>query len=473
MRKPEKLYVENGTVGETVSRTKFPVSTSDVKIELPGVTSGAFLDEGIEMLEMDISNKIVYLKGNWLNRRVLENNSYLFLLKRANLKKSLRFVKLFHAVTNSQASTKVVLADTVTSQELFDFVGPSGSPSVIGKAVFSLLPQNVNPPNTLSFGFAHEKTMEGSAYGAKLHWKNTAEVNRNVLRWRAVPRVKRETILAYQVAQGGTYTVLPSAFVSSEWGSGESLSVQGKIVSVDVLSGGEFMGVPSLSAFWPGADGASFSLGMSGNSLQSVTVVTGGTGYNSTPIFSFSGATVVSSPTLKAHLGIAEILTESRGYDYVEIPTFSLRGGSGEGGSVTVSLNVSNEGTVDFVTVLQGGSGYVDKSSLVFSGGGGIGAQGYVNVSDGEIVSAVIVEGGYGYTSAPIVGVTGNGASASMVATVSLYSDWNYVEIDPFVPEYTLENLNKNAEYEWQVYSSTAKRDDLNSFSPSLKFKFF
>jgi hypothetical protein len=189
-----------------VSQTKFPVSSSDVKIELPGATSGIFLDEGIEILQIDIPNRAVYLAGNWMNKRALENNAYSFSLRRANLRQPLRFVKLLHATINSQASTKVVLADTVTSADLFDFVGPSGAPSAIGKANFSLIPQNINPPNTLSFNFSQEKVVNGTQFGANFAWANSSAVIRNVLRWRAVPRVKRVTILDYEVLSGGQYS---------------------------------------------------------------------------------------------------------------------------------------------------------------------------------------------------------------------------------------------------------------------------
>jgi hypothetical protein len=452
-----------------VSQTKFPVSSSDVKIELPGATSGIFLDEGIEILQIDIPNRAVYLAGNWMNKRALENNAYSFSLRRANLRQPLRFVKLLHATIDSQASTKVVLADTVTSADLFNFVGPSGAPSVIGKANFSLIPQNINPPNTLSFNFSQEKVVNGTQFGANFAWTNSSAVIRNVLRWRAVPRVKRVTILDYEVLSGGQYSVLPTANVKSSWGSGESLSVQGSIDTVNVSNGGNVVGTPTLNAFYPGAYGASFSLGMSGSQVVSVTVISGGTGYNGTPVFSIIGATVISSPSFSALLKVSQIVTESRGYDYIETPTFSFAGGSGSGASVSVSLTVSNEGMVDFVRVEAGGTGYADKSALIVDGN----AQGYVNVVDGSIVSAVLTDTGYGYTASPSVGVTGPGASASLVATVSLYADWNYVEIDPLFPAYSLTGLNKHSEYEWQVYSATKKKQDLNSFSPSLKFKFF
>jgi hypothetical protein len=492
-------YIENATSNELASTSKFPISTSEVKIELPGYT-GEDLVDGIEIVEIDLVNKILYLKGNWLNRRALENTYYRFQLRRGNLRKNMQFVKLYHGYASDsclrwsseaiweeetdtwdcdqeskEKVTKVVLDNHVTSADLFDFIGLSGAPTAIGKANFSLYSQNMNPPNSHSHSFAQEKIvgLGLNEYGIKMSWINSADVNQNVLRWRAVPRVKRSTTLHYTVENAGQYSSLPVPTVKSEWGSGETISLVGTIVSVSVDNGGEFVGTPLLTASYPGAFGASFSVSMSGNSVAAVNVISGGIGFNKAPSFSFSGATVVSTPSFSTLLGIADVRTESKGYDYVDSPTISLQGGSGAGGSISAITEVSNDGMVDYVRVIDGGIGYVNRSQLTFSGGGGVGARGYVNVVNDTIASVTITDNGYGYTSAPTVGVTGAGASASLLATVSLYDDWNYVNIDPSVSTYTLSGLDKYAEYEWQLYSSTHKKENLNSFSPSLKFKFF
>jgi hypothetical protein len=269
--------------------------------------------------------------------------------------------------------TKVVLDNHVTSADLFDFIGLSGAPTAIGKANFSLYSQNMNPPNSHSHSFAQEKIvgLGLNEYGIKMSWINSADVNQNVLRWRAVPRVKRSTTLHYTVENAGQYSSLPVPTVKSEWGSGETISLVGTIVSVSVDNGGEFVGTPLLTASYPGAFGASFSVSMSGNSVAAVNVISGGTGFNKAPSFSFSGATVVSTPSFSTLLGIADVRTESKGYDYVDFPTISLQGGSGAGGSISAITEVSNDGMVDYVRVIDGGIGYVNRSQLTFSGGGG------------------------------------------------------------------------------------------------------
>lgn len=50
---------------------------------------------------------------------------------------------------------------------------------------------------------------------------------------------------------------------------------------------------------------------------------------------------------------------------------------------------------------------------------------------------------------------------------------WNYVDVDPHVHACTVGNFNKYIEYEWQVYSAIAKKENFTSYSAPLKFKFF
>ena len=64
-------------------------------------------------------------------------------------------------------------------------------------------------------------------------------------------------------------------------------------------------------------------------------------------------------------------------------------------------------GSLGRIQVVNGGSGYQDGDSIIFTGGSGYGANGYVNVSGGVIISATInahsdgayVIGGEGYTN--------------------------------------------------------------------------
>ena len=80
---------------------------------------------------------------------------------------------------------------------------------------------------------------------------------------------------------------------------------------------------------------------------------------------------------------------------------------------------VNPTGGVRSVTVGSGGTGYTNGTAVTFSGGGGSGAAGTINVSSGVITSVSITSQGIGYTSAPTVSVTG-GSGASLTAVIEI-----------------------------------------------------
>lgn len=73
---------------------------------------------------------------------------------------------------------------------------------------------------------------------------------------------------------------------------------------------------------------------------------------------------------------------------------------------------------VGSVTITGGGTGYVQGAAVVFTGGGGQGAAGTLNVTDGVVDSITMTSYGFGYTSAPVVSApTGADLVASAVLT--------------------------------------------------------
>ena len=73
--------------------------------------------------------------------------------------------------------------------------------------------------------------------------------------------------------------------------------------------------------------------------------------------------------------------------------------------------------TVIGLAITAGGSGYT-TATLSFSGGGGTGAAGKVQLRGGVVVGILVTAGGTGYTSAPTVAVVGDGTSATVTAYV-------------------------------------------------------
>lgn len=80
---------------------------------------------------------------------------------------------------------------------------------------------------------------------------------------------------------------------------------------------------------------------------------------------------------------------------------------------------VSAIGSVESVTVTNGGTGYTGTPTVAFTGGGGTGATGTAVVVAGVITGVTITNPGSGYTSAPTVAFTGAGDDAAGAAVLS------------------------------------------------------
>ena len=103
-------------------------------------------------------------------------------------------------------------------------------------------------------------------------------------------------------------------------------------------------------------------------------------------------------------------------------------------------------GIVNGVSIGAGGSGYT-SATVQFNGGGAtVQATGTVTLT-GDAVSAInIITGGYGYTSAPTVTISGDGSSATATATVNL--NWTISQsssgANKFLPAHTVKVVNTN-----------------------------
>jgi hypothetical protein len=76
--------------------------------------------------------------------------------------------------------------------------------------------------------------------------------------------------------------------------------------------------------------------------------------------------------------------------------------GNGTGAALTP---VITDGVVTSVTIVTGGTGYMDGQNLAFVGAG-TGAIAEIAVTDGVITGITVTEGGTGYTTAPIATVS-------------------------------------------------------------------
>lgn len=84
-------------------------------------------------------------------------------------------------------------------------------------------------------------------------------------------------------------------------------------------------------------------------------------------------------------------------------------------GTSLVGTKVTNGGT----GYLYGGSGYLEPSAILISGGGGTGASLRARVKDGKVVWLSIVAPGTNYTSTPVITIAAPGTAATAAAVVA------------------------------------------------------
>ncbi len=472
--------IENGTIpkGLTVSSEfSFPIYSSDIELEIPGSTNSIVYDEGIPIVSIDLSELSLTIEGNWKNRRLLQNESTLFIRKYSN---NIQFS--YSRIDNSpliSTNTKIFLSKETNVKDLYDFIGASGAPYSDAKVILGSKMQNTLQLNELSRNLKTEKFLGfDNTYDVKVSWENIPEVNKNILRWRASPLNKRQTLLNFNILEQGAYDSSINVKIESIYGSGISVTPINSVTKVDVISSGIFTGTASIRSSSLYGSGASFIASMTGSyptfTIDSVIIQNGGINYIVPPVVYVEND---SSTVFKSYIGITSINVLSAGINYISSPVVTVSGSTGPNGSIAdveASVEVFNSGKVDFVKILDSGTGYSSREQLSFYGGGGTGANGYILTDNGQIYDVIITDSGYGYTSNPsvdIISSTGTGANLNPIS--SLYADWNYIDVDAKIAAYSITNLNKNVTYEWQLFSSTADKNKQFLNTPIQSFKFY
>jgi len=143
--------------------------------------------------------------------------------------------------------------------------------------------------------------------------------------------------------------------------------------------------------------------------------------------------------------------------------------------SVTASLNLSNKGRVDYIRVLDGGSGYTGASVSISGSVLSDDAEATAIVTDGSIQNIIVTYPGHGYIGATVsITPTGTGGSgASAIANVDLYSEWVYEENLFTEKKKTIDGFKVNVPYEIQILASTDEHfRGLLSYSDSYNFQY-
>ena len=228
-------------------------------------------------------------------------------------------------------------------------------------------------------------------------------------------------------ADGSTDTI--NATLSDNAGSitgtltlnGHSCLSSGSVTGTAVQDSANTTGDNPLTGAQENSNNGSVSLTLStsqGNSVSSITVTAGGTGYTQDtdvviePPDLSNGVQATATATIAAGIIVGFVVTEN-GYGYLEIP------------SVTV-VDQDTQG-VSSIDVVLGGSEYTAATVVAISSpdiSTGIQAEATATILDGKITAFTVTRAGSGYTKVPSITITdtGGGHSADGLAVLSTFS---------------------------------------------------
>jgi hypothetical protein len=123
---------------------------------------------------------------------------------------------------------------------------------------------------------------------------------------------------------------------------------------------------------------------------------------------------------------------------------------------VTSSLTLLNNGRVDYIRVIDGGSGYTGASVSVSGSLTSDDALAEAIIENGIIRDIRVTYQGHGYTGATVsVLPTGTGGTgASLKANIDLYSEWVYEDVIYTEKKKTITGFKTNIPYEIQIIVS-------------------
>lgn len=164
--------------------------------------------------------------------------------------------------------------------------------------------------------------------------------------------------------------------------------------------------------------------------VASVTIQSAGSGYVSAPSVAILGDGVGATATATIAAGGVNSITITNGGEGYSYALISFSGGGGSGASAIVNLETSDvpnplnidvaanavvkNGSIDFVNVVSGGTGY-SGATIINVAGDGTGFAATATVSSGVITAVTVTNPGSGYTYATLTPTVGSNAALQAV----------------------------------------------------------
>ena len=206
----------------------------------------------------------------------------------------------------------------------------------------------------------------------------------------------------------------------------------GSVLKVTMTTGGSGYSAPPAVTISGGATAASAFAVMAGTVVDSVILVNSGAGYT-TPTVTFGGSGGAAA-TATVQSGVRKYMTFFKGRqgDMYGVDGMG-RGIRWDGGSTiepiginkpvsgpTVTASAGGSSYVAAVQMVNGGAGYNNVPSVVFTGGSPTKtATAKAVISNGRVSSVIVTDGGKGYQATPALSLSGGiGSSAAFTVGV-------------------------------------------------------
>jgi len=472
LQKGINLAIQTGNLPTGSTFSKFPVHKADVSLGNPNVVGGPtpYPFYPLNTLTQDYT---IGLTGDFRDR--ILTGSF-FALGRGQIRKIYSVKNNMYEPLSDQTTLSLL---TVREDEkvLDEFIGSTGYP-VPSSDSFLILNSTLEasaPSSLLLKNFFYKLyPTQTDKFSIETTWETVPSVKATRLRWRSVPRVKQISDLSFNVSIPGYYTEIPSATVISNTGRSARIQLTGEVFSVNLATGGT--GYTTAFAYPIGGEGtgASFTVGLSGTSVDTITVNNGGTYISAPSVVIIGDGTGATVSSIVMEVSGVQILQQ--GGNYLSAPDVLVDTNYLVSTEVEVEsfLILENSGRVDYIKVLDGGSGYTGASVTI--SGGLIDANAVATIVDGKVTDIKLTYEGVGYTSASVtITPTGTGGTGAFAyANVDLYSEWQYENPLYFDKSKVISGLEVNVPYEVQILLSEDERfrGDMK-YSDSLYFQYY
>ena len=448
----DHFTVQTGTipVGVTGGKAKYPVNSAEISINH---TQQVLLIKPVS-ISQDFT---IGLTGDW-SKKIRSGNS--IQLQRGTIDSEYT-VKTLKYLPNDDIST-ISLSHKRNVVNLLDPYVNSVGYNLPASDTYIKLNRKVESPNNVnslvrdfSVKLIHET--DPLKFSVKASWLLDPKVSAAKIRWRSTPRVISQSNLIFDVATPGEYKGVPKLNIISTTGRKAEIEMSGYLGNISILDAGHGYSYANIEVIGGGGTGADITANIVGDHIDSITVNDPGVGYTSFPELRVIGPSSSGGASIKVDSIIFDkVNTIQQGGNYLSSPTITIDIPPADiitPAQILAYTDLQNNGRVDYIRIIDGGSGY-QNATVTIPGALDL-ATAQPVIIDGVITDIKVTYPGCGYyyyTPAYITSTTGTGAQA--IANIDLYSKWVYEDINYLDKFVILKGFNYDIPYEIEILAS-------------------